>query len=227
MDCAICLESISESITLDCKHSFHGGCIGAWLQKSSSCPICRDVGDRSFKRFHNYDPRISQPMFAPDMTTPNWDYREMWDLREPNIHLVATPRPGTLGVLRQVQLFPIPDFDGDDGEVYTGSTYVMGVGNNQEDVWIPYRVRPNVGIYLGGEVHRPTFLQLGDRLPRAREKIRERVLQSRLSNPIDIPQSYVSKEPLPINKAELKLKAEKQEYKERRRSQNKQMHQRR
>jgi hypothetical protein len=44
MDCSICYESISAAtgqVSLSCSHHFHLGCIGRWLLKSSSCPLCR------------------------------------------------------------------------------------------------------------------------------------------------------------------------------------------
>ena len=39
--CAICLELISNSTTLNCKHVFHFRCILEWAAVSRSCPVCR------------------------------------------------------------------------------------------------------------------------------------------------------------------------------------------
>ncbi|KAJ0973034.1 hypothetical protein J5N97_020993 [Dioscorea zingiberensis] len=43
--CAICLEDLvvgEELRRLPCSHScFHSKCLGRWLEKSDSCPICR------------------------------------------------------------------------------------------------------------------------------------------------------------------------------------------
>jgi hypothetical protein len=41
--CVICLESISEqAIALPCAHAdFDFACLGAWLQRKSSCPLCK------------------------------------------------------------------------------------------------------------------------------------------------------------------------------------------
>ena len=66
-ECSICLECISASTTgrveMSCSHSFHLKCIGMWLNKNSSCPLCRskpsemeileeteehEIGSRSF-----------------------------------------------------------------------------------------------------------------------------------------------------------------------------------
>ena len=44
-ECSICLECISVSTTgrveMSCSHTFHLKCIGKWLNKNSSCPLCR------------------------------------------------------------------------------------------------------------------------------------------------------------------------------------------
>lgn len=41
--CVICLESISEkAVALPCAHAdFDFACLGAWLQRKSSCPLCK------------------------------------------------------------------------------------------------------------------------------------------------------------------------------------------
>lgn len=43
--CAICLEDYLEKERIKCiilcQHCFHENCIDQWLQKSSSCPVCR------------------------------------------------------------------------------------------------------------------------------------------------------------------------------------------
>lgn len=42
--CAICMVDYAngdELLTLPCAHEFHVKCAGAWLEKASSCPICR------------------------------------------------------------------------------------------------------------------------------------------------------------------------------------------
>ena len=47
-DCVICCERIQTGqriFVLNCSdtamHSFHEGCIGVWLEKKDSCPVCR------------------------------------------------------------------------------------------------------------------------------------------------------------------------------------------
>lgn len=42
--CSICLEDFSENkenIILECKHIYHEDCIIGWLNKDTSCPLCR------------------------------------------------------------------------------------------------------------------------------------------------------------------------------------------
>lgn len=44
MECSICYDIIEVSggnVTLGCQHKYHLGCIGRWLLKSETCPMCR------------------------------------------------------------------------------------------------------------------------------------------------------------------------------------------
>ena len=44
--CAICWDKIQPhalSMTLHCQHTFHSSCIGQWLSKKGTCPMCRAV----------------------------------------------------------------------------------------------------------------------------------------------------------------------------------------
>lgn len=42
MECSICFAAIEKSVTtLSCGHHFHLGCIGRWILKNESCPLCR------------------------------------------------------------------------------------------------------------------------------------------------------------------------------------------
>jgi hypothetical protein len=43
-ECSICCEEIAAAtgqVTLSCSHTFHLGCVGSWLLRSTSCPLCR------------------------------------------------------------------------------------------------------------------------------------------------------------------------------------------
>ena len=42
--CSICFESIfsHDMATLPCAHSFHEECIGRWIHRTPSCPLCRE-----------------------------------------------------------------------------------------------------------------------------------------------------------------------------------------
>lgn len=45
MGCVICLENIKDGeicrVFSECNHIFHKACIGSWLVKKTTCPICR------------------------------------------------------------------------------------------------------------------------------------------------------------------------------------------
>ena len=46
MDCSICFDEINAAggqVTLGCQHHFHLGCIGRWLLKNETCPMCRQL----------------------------------------------------------------------------------------------------------------------------------------------------------------------------------------
>ena len=41
--CAVCRVELAdgeEVAALPCGHAYHGGCIGAWLERAKSCPVC-------------------------------------------------------------------------------------------------------------------------------------------------------------------------------------------
>jgi len=41
--CSICLESNNVGWTeVKCKHLFHFECLKIWIEKSKTCPICRE-----------------------------------------------------------------------------------------------------------------------------------------------------------------------------------------
>jgi len=45
-ECPICLKKFDiddEFIKLRCRHGFHSACLIPWLEKTSSCPLCRAV----------------------------------------------------------------------------------------------------------------------------------------------------------------------------------------
>ena len=39
--CTICLDEFQHPIILTCKHVFCESCINEWLNKNTTCPICR------------------------------------------------------------------------------------------------------------------------------------------------------------------------------------------
>ncbi|KAH8087761.1 ubiquitin-protein transferase [Aureococcus anophagefferens] len=49
-DCSICLEKLADgddvTTVLRCGHSFHAGCLDAWLRRKFSCPLCKSRARR-------------------------------------------------------------------------------------------------------------------------------------------------------------------------------------
>jgi hypothetical protein len=42
LECSICCDEIGcARATLSCNHTFHLGCIGRWILKNETCPMCR------------------------------------------------------------------------------------------------------------------------------------------------------------------------------------------
>ncbi len=62
MECSICFSDITKATgltTLSCSHSFHLGCIGRWILKNESCPLCRhELGDN--ERIAEDDPDATE-----------------------------------------------------------------------------------------------------------------------------------------------------------------------
>ncbi|KAL8106058.1 hypothetical protein AgCh_029744 [Apium graveolens] len=47
VECPTCLEEYTDEnpkITSKCNHNFHLGCIYEWMERSTTCPICSEVG---------------------------------------------------------------------------------------------------------------------------------------------------------------------------------------
>jgi hypothetical protein len=42
-ECTICFRLLYDVMMLPCCHSFHLKCIGKWLDKNNTCPLCREV----------------------------------------------------------------------------------------------------------------------------------------------------------------------------------------
>ncbi len=52
IECSICCEDIGcARATLACSHTFHLGCIGRWILKNESCPLCRKAMEEK-ERIH-------------------------------------------------------------------------------------------------------------------------------------------------------------------------------
>jgi len=42
-ECSICMNPIKNKYKTKCNHNFCGVCLGQWLEKNDSCPLCREV----------------------------------------------------------------------------------------------------------------------------------------------------------------------------------------
>jgi SNF2 family DNA or RNA helicase len=52
--CAICIDTISEPIVLNCSHSFCGECIFTWLKRKKFCPECKmEIDSTCVMRLNN------------------------------------------------------------------------------------------------------------------------------------------------------------------------------
>jgi hypothetical protein len=66
-ECSICTEEIKKEtgqVTLACSHKFHLGCIGRWLMRSDSCPLCR--GETVQEEKFLADEELSEDEFNED-----------------------------------------------------------------------------------------------------------------------------------------------------------------
>lgn len=41
--CSICHDELSSPVVLACKHIFCEECVGEWLEREQTCPLCRAV----------------------------------------------------------------------------------------------------------------------------------------------------------------------------------------
>ena len=61
-DCSICLEKLADgddvTTVLRCGHSFHAGCLDAWLRRKFSCPLCKS---RARRRSRVSDALLASP----------------------------------------------------------------------------------------------------------------------------------------------------------------------
>lgn len=126
--CVICLESISEkAIALPCAHAdFDFACLGAWLQREPSCPLCKAaVHGLKYDFEASAGPKIfSLPFPRPESTLRRASGGN--DIRgDPRF------RSRRYGVREQ------HGSDEDDGlerrrQVYNNRTYSLHVGSNQQ-----------------------------------------------------------------------------------------------
>eukprot|EP01088_Endostelium_zonatum_P014139 TRINITY_DN2982_c0_g1_i1.p1 TRINITY_DN2982_c0_g1~~TRINITY_DN2982_c0_g1_i1.p1 ORF type:complete len:113 (-),score=23.25 TRINITY_DN2982_c0_g1_i1:35-373(-) len=53
-NCSICQEGVvREAVVLQCGHLYCEECIGQWLEKNNTCPLCRQVVQSAGVQSHN------------------------------------------------------------------------------------------------------------------------------------------------------------------------------
>lgn len=65
-ECSICYGKINKKdyYASKCNHTFHASCIGKWLERDNTCPLCRaDLPQESYKVAISDDPILKQ--FTP------------------------------------------------------------------------------------------------------------------------------------------------------------------
>lgn len=66
LECSICCDEIGcARATLACNHTFHLGCIGRWILKNESCPMCRRAMEEK--------ERIAEDAEGDEESEEEWD----------------------------------------------------------------------------------------------------------------------------------------------------------
>ncbi|XP_010255537.1 PREDICTED: RING-H2 finger protein ATL39-like [Nelumbo nucifera] len=80
--CSICLSEYEEKEILrimpNCSHNFHLACIDQWLQKQSTCPICRFPLKESFERKCVGSPTLTMLRWSMDSPQVVNDQSHQW-----------------------------------------------------------------------------------------------------------------------------------------------------
>lgn len=99
LECAVCLSKFEDIEVLrllpKCKHAFHIGCIDHWLEKHSSCPLCRcriSVEDVAFFTYSN-SMRLMRNNSQPEL--PQDSQMELFVQREKDHHNSSRFNTGT------------------------------------------------------------------------------------------------------------------------------------
>lgn len=132
--CGICYGLFCETSTLKpCMHSFCGGCISEWHNKSNSCPFCREF-IQQVKRNNKIDDKVQQFVFLfPLQARP---LTELEELQAKNTITYDTvfKKPVTYVQIENYHgIAQDSDNDENDDGVYdaNGSDYVIST-------WYPY-----------------------------------------------------------------------------------------
>ena len=63
-ECSICMNTIKDKFQTKCEHNFCKSCLGQWLEKNNSCPMCREVLIDNSNKNLTID-TIIEPMIIP------------------------------------------------------------------------------------------------------------------------------------------------------------------
>ena len=101
LECAVCLSKFEDIEVLrllpKCKHAFHIGCIDHWLEKHSSCPICRcRIGVEDIAFFKSNSIRLIRNNSRPEL--PQDSRIELFVQREENHHNSSRSNNGTRNI---------------------------------------------------------------------------------------------------------------------------------
>lgn len=65
-ECSICLDDKTNEVMLKCKHSYCKDCIELWERNNKTCPLCRKIIKRIYKKEKKYVKVIDINDYLPE-----------------------------------------------------------------------------------------------------------------------------------------------------------------